>query len=167
TTNGGTGWTVNYVTGVLNGIDVTGSSTAVAVGSTSGGSQALIMKTTNGGSSWNTITNHFTDAVDVRIFGADTIELASATRLYRSVDGGNYWDEYITPASNRSFKKIDFLDSQHGFAVGNNGYCMYTTNGGTLKPFIAVNSSASSNACQGDTITFSNFSNPAYTFSWY
>lgn len=169
TTDGGTTWTKTAHAGEFYGVSWGDANTVYAAGIDAG--DPVIMKSVNGGVTWSNVPVYFPDECkDIFAFSADTIVAATYNGLFRSYDGGAHWDEYVIPSSPTSinFSRIDFLDINNGYAVGRNGYCIYTNNGGNVKPFIVVDADVTGgNVCESDTIHFTNLSNPAYNFSWY
>ena len=100
--------------------------------------QALVLRTTNGGSTW---TPQFPareaaiDFVDIAVInpltafavGAGTTGIVGA--IIRTDDGGDTWD-LQTSGSPARLNGVSFADDQNGFAVGNEGTILHTTNGG-------------------------------------
>ena len=49
--------------------------------------------------------------------------------IQKTMDGGQSWDAQETGAED-VLEDIFFLDDKHGWAVGENGLILYTSNGG-------------------------------------
>ena len=75
--------------------------------------------------------------------------------IFRTSDAGNTWNQQATPTPAVSFYGVKFLDQNHGWAIGDNGTILRTTDGGTW----LQQASPTSNTLFG--ITFGNFS-----FGW-
>jgi len=98
-----------------------------------------IWKTTDGGQSWNgnIIVYHTVDVHDVFFNNADLGWAVGENWgspsgfLGKSSDGGANWTRITLPFSlNNRISKIFFVNENTGWAVGNGGYVIGTTNGG-------------------------------------
>ncbi len=98
----------------------------------SGGNSALL-KTTNGGSSWNTIhtTANFRVIYSVRFINENT-GWVSGYREYiaATTNGGTNWVQQRDMNNSVGLYNIIFLNAASGWAVGDNGTILSTANGG-------------------------------------
>jgi photosystem II stability/assembly factor-like uncharacterized protein len=130
-TDGGLSWAVKYrVDTIYSGMDISfvNSTTGYA-----GFTHGTLLKTTDGGDSWQkiwipdtTYSNtkiHFFDAN----LGFSLATNGSATKIYKTTDGGNTWTTSATIAS--ALEAMDFYSPTAGVATGNNGNLYYTTDG--------------------------------------
>lgn len=103
-----------FFTNSLNGI-VVGAQTAV-------GNPAVIRKTTNGGSSWTTITAANTDTLRSVWFTNDTTGFACGAkgRIIRTFDAGLTWDT-VPSGVNNLLRGITFPTPQIGYICGGGG----------------------------------------------
>jgi photosystem II stability/assembly factor-like uncharacterized protein len=110
-----------------------------------GGSNGLILKTTNGGIDWEAQnTGILSSAVNCDFISIsivnDNIMYASTDgmnttgyQLYKSTDGGATWSRVANPTYYGAFRAIHFFDVNNGIAVGSNGSqaaIFKTTDGG-------------------------------------
>lgn len=51
--------------------------------------------------------------------------------LFKSTDGGDTWIDIVVPTT-RTLRAIYFFDEKRGFAVGDSGTILYTSNGGVM-----------------------------------
>ncbi len=100
----------------------------------SGGSSTLL-KTTNGGSSWNAIhtTSNFRALYSVKFINENT-GWVSGYREYiaATTNGGVNWVQQRDMDNSVGLYNIEFLNSLTGWAVGENGTILSTTNGGSF-----------------------------------
>jgi len=91
------------------------------------GSKGTVLRTVDGGRSWqqvappDTATLDFRDieAFDARTAVALSIGEGEASRLYRTADGGRTWTETFRNTDPAAFYNcVAFFDSRHGLAVG-------------------------------------------------
>lgn len=98
----------------------------------SGGNSALV-KTTNGGASWNTIhtTTNFRVIYSVRFINENT-GWVSGYREYiaATTNGGVNWVQQRDMDNSVGLYNIMFLNAATGWAVGDNGTILSTANGG-------------------------------------
>lgn len=110
-----------------------------------GGSNGLILKTTNGGTDWEAQNTGFLssavncDFISISIVN-DNIIYASTDgmsttgyQLYKSTDGGASWSRVVNPVYYGAFRAIHFFDVNNGIAVGSSGSSaaiFKTTDGG-------------------------------------
>lgn len=109
------------------------------------GSRGTILRTTDGGESWENRSIPGTDSLDFRdieVFGPDTavvMSIGSGTdsRLYRTVDGGTNWSLVHQNKYEQGFyDAITFWDNGHGLLQGDpiDGrlFILVTTDGGRV-----------------------------------
>lgn len=159
TTNGGTTWTGQTFSGDFIGVDFSGS-TGYSISD-----NGVFMKSTDQGATWTTIPTFFTNATAMYVIDPLTVFVATNGDLYITRDGGSYWEQYNLSGYSL-INKISFYDSQNGIAVGDNGYAIKTTNGGAQSYPVSRFSYTQTAFCTGNSITFTNLTNPAYTFQW-
>jgi photosystem II stability/assembly factor-like uncharacterized protein len=132
-TDGGMTWVNKYqLNSMYSGDDISfGNSTTGFAGLTHG----TILKTTNGGDSWQKIWIPDTTYSITKIhFFDDNLGFAmctngSASKIYKTTDGGNSW--VISASIASSLEAMDFFNPTTGIATGNTGYLYYTTDGAT------------------------------------
>ncbi|MBD3179904.1 MAG: hypothetical protein GF417_10040, partial [Candidatus Latescibacteria bacterium] len=61
-------------------------------------------------------------------FPTSTVGYIGGDFLYKTTDGGNTWTEMTLPSTEEVFE-IFFKDANTGWAVGDKGLIMYTTDG--------------------------------------
>jgi photosystem II stability/assembly factor-like uncharacterized protein len=138
TMDGGRSWQTvyenkndNYSKGKINVID-----DKVAYILLEEGLEAHLIKTTNGGGTWENafplpsnftdITMQWTDELHGYLIG--TYSSTNKNILYKTVDGGQNWIQEELPSN---VYDITFLDKQIGVMVGESGSILRTDNGGT------------------------------------
>jgi photosystem II stability/assembly factor-like uncharacterized protein len=123
--DGGLTWNSLYLTAQfkLNTVAVADAQTAIAAG------QTHVMRTANGGQSWNLMsppspfgTYYGSDFADA------TTGWIAGSLIHRSDDGGLSWSFQLDPPS--TLRDIDFSDSSNGWAVGDGGLVLRSTDGG-------------------------------------
>ncbi len=101
------------------------------------GDGGLVLTTTDLGSSWQSspgelpqdVASHF-DFAAVAVRGQTCWVAGSpGTRVFRSCDGGRTWNVFST-ASRLPLSALEFVDQQHGWAVGALGTILATADGG-------------------------------------
>jgi len=105
-----------------------------------GVNSARFLITTNAGETWTKQTEEVSGAIDLSLFATSpgTVYATSdAGKIYRSDDSGKTW---VTQYDNfsKTMYSIFFIDEQTGFAVGESGYILKTTNGGVTFANIPV-----------------------------
>lgn len=103
------------------------------------GFSGTILKTTDGGSTWQ--TQNFLPSEDwlsVYFTSIDVGYISSGIgKIYKTTDGGNNWTNIYTGQPNKFLTGIKFIDDNHGFIIGAGGTFIKTINGGatwTVKP---------------------------------
>ncbi|MEM1322747.1 MAG: YCF48-related protein [Bacteroidota bacterium] len=94
------------------------------------GHSPSILKTTDGGQTWRRLDNELgvTSAQDLHMFDEQNGVLAKGIEIYRTTDAA---ESFTQVGRFRQFlKDLYFVDNQLGFAVGNDGLILKTTDGG-------------------------------------
>ena len=95
------------------------------------GENGTILRTTDGGTTWNSQTSGTT----VRLEGVSFTDSNNGTAvgdngtILRTTDGGTTWNSQISGTTN-NLNSVSFIDSDNGTAVGYDGTILRTTNGG-------------------------------------
>jgi photosystem II stability/assembly factor-like uncharacterized protein len=132
TTNGGNTWEVKLPTRADTGYtsfrfidDLTGWVCS---------NKNSMYSTTNGGSSWRVF---FTPEQFSSVWFADATKGWGGTfingEIYRTTDSGERWVAQQSPYAGASVYKIFFSNSNHGWAIGENGAIIHTANGGATQ----------------------------------
>jgi photosystem II stability/assembly factor-like uncharacterized protein len=140
TTNGGTNWSKLIISGWDFGfsvqfIDENNGWITVFNGSLANISSG-ILRTTNGGVDWTEV--HSIPNIVPFIFFVNPVTgwmietyFGSLPVIKKTTDGGFSWVTQYGPVSGEIFNRIHFSDLNHGWAVGEEGIILRTTNGGT------------------------------------
>ena len=133
TTNGGGGWapltlTGNFATRNYNSLHFFNDNTGFIIGGyPSNDSIETILKTTDGGATWQVTMDQLGPMFNSISFGDSTHAYVvgnSATIMF-SGDGGNNWNSVnlgaVAPPDSLNLNAVFFLDSAYGLAVGQNG----------------------------------------------
>ena len=102
------------------------------------GENGKILKTTDGGITWSSLTTGVTNNImKAQFIDANTAFFMANNNLYKTTDGGQLWNLVTLPGGSISFKDFHFFDSQTGQIVGNitspsiSGYVHQTADGGS------------------------------------
>lgn len=134
TTNGGVTWdslnlAAGTATGLWYGLYFSDANNGLACGSS-----GLVIRTTDGGTTWTTSTSNFGTSV---VYALKNIEpnkyiiVGSSGKYGISTDGGATFAQSVTPGSTSAVYDVDFFDTQTGWLVGSSGTIFKTTDGGT------------------------------------
>ncbi len=129
-----------YLISTLYSIDFISPSTGVATGFMLTGNTEIILKTTNGGANWTTVSSNSSVTYprylnSIRYVNATTIIAVGRNgRILRSTNGGSSWTTISSGGSNE-LTDIMFANATLGFIVGQ-GKILKTTNGGASWPSI-------------------------------
>jgi photosystem II stability/assembly factor-like uncharacterized protein len=153
TSNGGLNWTLNsasiFSTGLTNSINeikhISNSNTVFAISNY--GYSGLLSKSIDNGATWsnNTVFNNTF---------LQTIEFTNSTNgcmgsdygtILKTNDGGNTWSNATVYDNNSDYviRKIDFIDSQVGYAIGSRNIYKTSNGGMTWNKFKEYNTSGS------------------------
>lgn len=115
----------------LSDIHVFDENTAISVGA-----KGTMIKTTDGGTSWNSQTSgttewlisvHFTDNNNGWAVGGNW---DASGIILKTTDGGENWNSQTSGTTERLWS-VHFIDNNTGWAVGEDGTILRTTNAGT------------------------------------
>ncbi len=120
----------------LNSVTFTDSNTGYVVGADMNQSAGVILKTTNGGSTWNTLTTVpyclyavcFPSPETGYAVGSDNAGAVNV--ILKTIDGGANWVSVYTGSSGYLYGAY-FTDQYTGYVVGMQGTILKTTDGGT------------------------------------
>ena len=112
----------------FNGLETINTLTAFAVGGYDFVGGGLVLRTVDGGISWQDVAPISAGFRDVFFLDANTGWIAGAS-LYKTTDGGNTWTKQFGD-SGTEFTAVSFADAQNGWAVGFNNLVLHTTDGG-------------------------------------
>ncbi|MEP7196253.1 MAG: YCF48-related protein [Saprospiraceae bacterium] len=131
TTNGGLDW--NIVQSGISNLFYDVFFLSKEIGFASGSN--VLMKTVDGGSSWNKVENFpFEAPADwIRCIKMVNSEVGYACadigRIYKTLDGGESWERLNSGVQDPLFE-LDFSDVDHGIVCGFNGVILSTVDGG-------------------------------------
>ena len=150
TIDGGTTWSASFYDCdfiyFLSSVFFTDSNTGYTLGTCttySGMAIPEIRKTTNGGTSWISLSLgtfcpfplfcglssvFFTEADTGYVVGSDST--GSQGMILKTIDGGQTWTNYSL-TSTRHFNSVNFPDANTGYVVGDGGTILKTINAGT------------------------------------
>jgi photosystem II stability/assembly factor-like uncharacterized protein len=99
------------------------------------GSVPVIARTSDGGQTWDTIQLEKGDFYDMHFTSKDVgwvvgKDDSGYALICRTSDGGLTWKNVTIPKVKATLYALDFSDPNHGWAVGDNGTILKTTDGG-------------------------------------
>ena len=155
TTNGGAGWKHNIVSSAMSsvaGVHMFDSRDGIAVGNGTG-NRFGIMKTSDGGQTWNTISGaplisggSETIVPGSVFFLGDAIWFGTSNRrVIYSLDGGSTWGQGFLNVSGAVIQSIAFRDEQ-------NGVMLYRTSNAPSAPYRIASSQGSGASWQSDVM---------------
>lgn len=112
----------------FNGLEAIDTLTAFAVGGSDFVGGGLVLRTVDGGLSWQDVAPISAGFRDVFFLDAATGWVAGAS-IYKTTDGGSSWTKQFGDTSTE-FTAVSFADAQNGWAVGFNNLVLHTTDGG-------------------------------------
>jgi len=134
TTDGGFNWDSLYFSPIYEDffdVHFFNNTDGIVVGGNEQNYSPIILKTTNGGNTWNPIqapaNAYYLRALDF-VDDLNGWAVGRFGTIIRTTNGGNTWSFQTSPATTTLFD-VDFSDSLHGIACGYN-IILYTTNGG-------------------------------------
>jgi photosystem II stability/assembly factor-like uncharacterized protein len=103
------------------------------------GESGTILKTTNGGSTWQKLSTGVLNSLDaVRFVNSDTgFAFGRGPIIFKTTNGGNSWTSVSLPGFVGMFKSVSFTDATRGYAVG-------VVSGTNLSSFFAKTTNAGS-----------------------
>jgi photosystem II stability/assembly factor-like uncharacterized protein len=129
--NGGANWTFQTTvnsTATFNSIDMINTSTGYI-----GGTTGRVRKTTNGGTSWDSVVTPFTFTINsINFFDANTgwVFGSTAGNIQKTTDGGATWTAQNAPGIT-AINASAVIDANTLFCVGTSGKFKRSTDGGT------------------------------------
>ncbi len=130
TTDGGNSWQTQTTGGAnyLYKLTFWDANNGIAVGGSFGGE---IIKTTNGGATWQIVYQLSYQCMSVKYLNANTVFAGCEEgRMYRSTDGGTTWNFVLSDAG-IDFMSINFTSANTGFAFGSGSAFAKTIDGGS------------------------------------
>ena len=112
----------------FNGLETIDALTAFAVGGYDFVGGGLVLRTVDGGLSWQDVTPASAGFRNVFFLDANTGWVVGPS-IYKTTNGGTSWTQQFGNSSTE-FNAISFFDSQNGWAVGFNNLLLHTTDGG-------------------------------------
>jgi len=145
TTDSGLNWNVlnSGTSAQLHSVFFTDSQTGYIAGyqNQTGNSYGFILKTNNGGATWDSVSTSNFLPESIVFTDANTGFAACATAILKTTDGGERWIN-VNNSGIDGFIAVAFPNSATGFAVGQNGNIVKTSDGGihwTALPVIDQN----------------------------
>lgn len=145
TTDGGATWTVNqeiytfFISDIIFKDPDTGFFISASYGAThyedgsyDVGWHDLVHRTTDGGKSWTLLYKNLGNYMmfgNIFILDSSNLLVVGIWAIVCSSDGGHTWSTQL-PYHGMTFYSSTFVDSKTGWAVGENGLILHTTNGG-------------------------------------
>jgi photosystem II stability/assembly factor-like uncharacterized protein len=136
-TDGGRHWQVQYTApgAYMEGVEVVDAQTVLALGQIPP-SARFILRTTDGGQTWNDVAPSQAVFMDTDFVDANTGWVVGG-KIHKTTDGGQSWTEQFTPPD--LLYSVSFGDALHGWAVGWGPTLLRTTDGGQTWTPQAVN----------------------------
>lgn len=136
----GANWTPKYTSTTqqpIRQVTFVDANTGYASGGSTTGADSLgfILKTTNGGTNWEVMSNTF----KAQVYGfaitspSNWCAVGSGNSIFRSTDAGANWTKIASPVTgvtNMVFYSVAFGGKDTGYAAGNSGKMIKTTDGG-------------------------------------
>lgn len=129
TTNGGNNWTTQNTAGAnyLNNLYFLDENNGFSSGGAFGGE---IIKTTNGGETWQLVYNDNYEIHSMAFLNASTGFVGCIEgRVYKTTDGGYTWNFALSDAG-IDITSLNFLNANTGFGFGTGSVYVKTTDGG-------------------------------------
>jgi photosystem II stability/assembly factor-like uncharacterized protein len=134
TTDGGEIWTVSTDTDIpvskLNSVYMVNKDTAYAI------TESEFIISINGGINWDVVASRGGNGMDF-ISNSEGWICASSGKIYYTNNGGEDWYEQQTPATQLLYA-ISMVDSDNGWAVGDDGAMLRTALGGCRLPRVSL-----------------------------
>ncbi len=136
TSDGGTNWSKKNTSNISNlySMSFLNSQTGIICGE-----KGLLLKTVNGGENWTNLLVDKLGEISLKSISfvnenEGYIDLSPDTLYLKSTNGGESW---FKQSIGQKVNKVFFINQNHGWAVGDSGRILKTTNGGlnwSLKP---------------------------------
>ncbi|MBP9191379.1 MAG: hypothetical protein KBF96_02400 [Ignavibacteria bacterium] len=129
TTDGGQSWTTQTTGGAnyLNNLYFLDASTGFASGGSLGGE---VVKTTNGGTTWNMVyTDNYKKQSMVFLNSMTGFCGSEEGRIYKTTDAGNSWNFVLSDGA-IDITSMNFINANTGFGFGSGSVYVKTTDGG-------------------------------------
>ncbi len=115
------------------------------------GDNGLIMKSTDGGKNWNVVQSTPGSIFFKLFLQGDSVAYAAGgpnSTILKSTDRGDAWtSQAVKVPPGTTFEDIYFINSSEGWAVGNGGVIVHTTNSGMSPPPVPVLASPVGTTC--------------------
>ncbi len=134
TPNGGDNWYPQNsgLTNDLINIRFSDVYTGYAASSLSTFLNGNMLKTTDGGVTWNSVYTHTDGFLGLAVFGDAVYAGGGYETIVKSVNGGTTWSQVNPTSTNANhFRSAAFVSADTGYVVGDVGLIYYTTDGGT------------------------------------
>jgi len=136
TSNGGTSWTTTTSELYVSDINFLDAETGFIAGHDGLTQMAVVLKTTNGGDSWDEVLSDsdpdlfVSDFDQIDVVDANVIftNMSYQNSIYKSEDGGATWDLF-EPVEFYSISDLDFTSATHGHVLSNEGSIWSTADG--------------------------------------
>jgi photosystem II stability/assembly factor-like uncharacterized protein len=127
-TDGGRSWQMQNTlpNAYMEGVEALDAQTVLALGQVPLGPR-FILRTTNGGQTWDDVSPSQAVFMDTDFVDASTGWVVGG-RIYKTTNGGQTWTEQFTP--DELLYAVSFGDALHGWAVGWGPTLLRTTDGG-------------------------------------
>ena len=89
----------------------------------------MVLRTTTGGTTWQTVTPDGRGFRDVYFADASTGWIVGF-EIYKTTDGGAHWTRQWESGGESLLDAVSFADARNGWATGYDGLVLHTTNGG-------------------------------------
>ncbi|HRC31975.1 MAG TPA: YCF48-related protein [Bacteroidia bacterium] len=133
TIDGGATWTTltSGVTQDLINMRFANVDTGFAVSSNGTFTNGFIIKTTDGGATWTSVYTDPQGLLGLVVANADTIYAGGGSQvIVQSIDGGTTWTNQYTGNTGSNIRSGFFVNSTHGFMVGDVGAIFETKDAG-------------------------------------
>lgn len=154
TTDGGYTWThKTYQDYYLYDVHFVNSSVGYTVGAGSGSPALAVIKTIDGGVTWNAAHATTLTFLPYSVYFTDEntgYVVGTSGGIAKTTDGGSTWNTQTSGVTEILYK-IMFIDANTGYAVGTNGIILKTSNSGT-----SWNTLISGTTVQLDDVSFVN-----------
>ncbi|MCE5250216.1 YCF48-related protein [bacterium] len=133
TEDGGKTWNLQIKTALFDqllGVVFLNESNGWAAGIASLSKKEVLLHTTDGGATWNSVSTGLTKGLNKMFFLDENHGwLTGGSIMVATSDGGATWESQ-TPPTTKSFLDVCFIDENTGWAVGNGTGIMHTGDGG-------------------------------------